>query len=57
MTVTFLVEINLEDVSDLAGEALDIADDLSSNFDVISVKPWQRPITAPLISPESVNPK
>lgn len=51
MTVTFLVELNLEDVSDLAGEALDIADDLSSNFEVVSVKPWQRPITAPTISP------
>lgn len=46
MTVTFLVEVNLDDVSPqaLIDESETIRQDLfSSGLDVISVKPWERP--------------
>ena len=49
MTVTFLVEVNLDDVSpqSLIDEADTIRQDLfSSGLDVISVKPWERPSLA-----------
>lgn len=48
MTVTFLVELNLQDLSNLAGISEELLDDLSENFDVISVKPWARPTGNPL---------
>lgn len=48
MTVTFLLEVNLDTISDLIGTSEDIAHHLSSAYDVISVKPWSRPATAPL---------
>lgn len=48
MTVTFLVELNLDDTTDLANVAGDIEEDLSANFEVISVKPWARPTGNPL---------
>lgn len=44
MTVTFLVSINLDDLSTIADVAADIQDDLiSAGHDVEEVKPWQRP--------------
>lgn len=48
MTVTFLLELNLDDLSTLSEISANISDDLSANFDVISVKPWARP-TNPLV--------
>lgn len=48
MNVTFLVELNLDDTTDLANTAMDIEDDLNENFEVISVKPWARPTGNPL---------
>lgn len=51
MRATFLVEVELEDVSPqvLMDEAATIQQDLfSSGLDVISVKPWTRPTLAPL---------
>lgn len=48
MTITFLLEINLDDISTIADVALNIEEDLSDNFDVISVKPWARPTTFPI---------
>lgn len=47
MNVTFLVEINISDLSDLPGIADEIESDLS-DFEVISVKPWARPAGNPL---------
>jgi hypothetical protein len=44
MTVTFLVAVNLSDLTTLADVAADIEDDLASaGHDVVSVKPWTRP--------------
>lgn len=48
MTVTFLVELNLDDTTDLANISGDIEEDLQNNFEVISVKPWARPTGNPL---------
>jgi hypothetical protein len=42
MNVTFLVTINLDDLTDLSGVAEEITDDLG-NFEVVSVAPWARP--------------
>lgn len=47
MNVTFLVEINIQDLSDLVGVADEIEHDLA-DFDVVSVKPWARPSGNPL---------
>jgi hypothetical protein len=42
--VTFLVALNLDDLSDLPGVSAEISDDLDkSGFQVLSVAPWQRP--------------
>ena len=42
--VTFLVAVNVEDLTSLPDQALDIQDDLeSAGHDVVSVKPWARP--------------
>ena len=44
MNVAFIVEINLDDLSDLAGTASEIEQDLNnSGFEIISVKPWKGP--------------
>jgi hypothetical protein len=44
MNVTFLVSINLDDLSSLPDIASEIEADLSeSGFEVISVAPWARP--------------
>lgn len=51
MDVTFLVKINIQDVSQLSSIAEDISDDLiSAGHDVASVVPWARPTTAPSIA-------
>ncbi len=42
MHVAFIVQLNLDDLSDLPGVAQEITDDLG-NFEVLSVVPWQRP--------------
>lgn len=42
MNVTFLVTINLDDLSDLPSIAGEITDDLNT-FEVVSVVPWARP--------------
>lgn len=47
MNVTFLVELNLSDLSDLLGVVDEIEQDLS-DFEVVSVKPWARPSGNPL---------
>ena len=49
MNVTFLVTVNLDDLSDLSGIAEEITDDLGS-FEVISVTPWARPTLAQQIN-------
>ena len=44
MNVTFLVSINLDDLSSLPDIAQEISEDLSdSGFDVLTVAPWARP--------------
>ena len=44
MTVAFIVQINLDDLSGLPDVAAEIVDDLSgAGFDVIDVQPWKRP--------------
>jgi hypothetical protein len=47
MKATFLVSITLDDSADLVGTAARISDRLEDEFAVITVKPWQRPKTAP----------
>lgn len=47
MNVTFLITLNIQDLSDLAGIADEIENDLN-DFEVISVKPWARPAGNPL---------
>lgn len=47
MIVTFLVALNLDDLSSIADIASDIDDDLTSaGHTVESVKPWARPTLA-----------
>ena len=46
MKVTFLVELELDD-TDLIGVSNDIANILTGEFEVTSVKPWQRPTLNP----------
>lgn len=44
MNVAFIAEINLDDLSDLAGTAGDIEQDLvNAGYEVVKVAPWQRP--------------
>lgn len=44
MNVAFIAELNLDDLSDLAGTASEIEQDLNNaGFEVISVTPWKRP--------------
>lgn len=44
MNVAFIVNLNLDDLSDLQGVAQEINDDLSqAGFEVVQVAPWQRP--------------
>jgi hypothetical protein len=46
MNVTYLVTVVLPDALDpasIADTALDLEDDLSANFEVVSVTPWARP--------------
>jgi predicted CoA-binding protein len=44
VNVAFITEVNLDDLSDLAGTASEIEQDLNNaGFEVISVKPWARP--------------
>ena len=47
MNVTFLVEIDLDDITRINDTAQEILEDLSDNHLVLSVKPWARP-TAPI---------
>ena len=50
MHVTFLIAINLDDLSDLPGVAQEINDDLNqSGFEVLSVAPWARPALQPIV--------
>lgn len=51
MNVTFLLNLNLDDLSDLNGVANEIEDDLSAHFTVNSVKPWARPAATPTANP------
>ena len=47
MNVAFIATVNLDDLSDLAGVAQEINDDLAqSGFEVISVAAWARPALA-----------
>ena len=43
MTVTFLVEIELDTLEDLEGLADEIADAVEVVATVVDVKPWRRP--------------
>ena len=46
MNVTYLVTVVLPDAMDptsIVDTAMDIEDDLMSNFEVVSVTPWARP--------------
>jgi hypothetical protein len=46
MNVTYLVTVVLPDAMDpasIADTALDLEDDLSGSFEVVSVTPWSRP--------------
>ena len=46
MQTTFLVKVEIMDVTEIPGVAEDIEDDLlSAGHDVISVEPWARPAT------------
>lgn len=55
--VTFLVAVNIDDVSVLTETALNINDDLTqSGHDVVSVKPWARPTVQSSVSPFAVPP-
>jgi hypothetical protein len=62
MNVAFIVQINLDDLSDLPGQAMEIQQDLQdAGFDVKTVSPWQRPSlglgnTGNLFSPEPTTP-
>jgi hypothetical protein len=55
MTVTFLVALNIDDVTAASAVAEDLNDDLSGlGYDVTSVRPWHRDSLAtasPLQSP------
>jgi hypothetical protein len=52
MVVTFLVALDLDDLTTLTDVALDIQDDLErAGFNVESVKPWARPTTQSSTSP------
>jgi hypothetical protein len=52
VTVTFLVALDLDDLSTLTDVALDLQDDLEqAGHSVESVKPWARPTTTQAISP------
>lgn len=44
MTATFLVEIDIEDDTDILGIAMDLEETLAEHFEyqTISVKPWKR---------------
>lgn len=58
MNVTFLVALNLDDVSSLADISNEINDDLSnSGFEVVSVQPWARPsvTTVPITTTQPIN--
>lgn len=51
MTVTFLVALDLDDISTLSDVALDLQDDLEqAGHSVESVKPWARPTAEPIPS-------
>lgn len=61
MEVTYLVAVNIEDVSTIADQAADIQDDLeSAGHDVVSVKPWARPTqqtASPIVAPSLIQPQ
>jgi hypothetical protein len=57
MNVAFIVQINLDDLSNLPDVSREIQDDLNNaGFEVTKVAPWQRPSLnlggTPLFSPE-----
>jgi hypothetical protein len=61
MNVAFIVQINLDDLSDLPGTSREIQEDLNNaGFEVVQVKPWQRPSLelggTNLFSPEPTQP-
>lgn len=50
--VTFLLKLNIDDVSQIPGTAEDLAQDLEhSGHDVVSVVPWARPSNPLLANP------
>jgi hypothetical protein len=57
MTAAFIVTISLDtiDPGTLYETAETISDDLESLYDVISVRPWARPVTAP-VTPGTIAP-
>ena len=64
MTVTFLVALNLDDITALAETATDIEDALAGHFNIVSVKSWARPTSQtpfqslpPLIEPTTNQPQ
>jgi hypothetical protein len=44
MTATFLIELDVEDDTDLVSIAQDLSDSINQHFDydALSVKPWKR---------------
>ena len=56
MTVTFLVEIELDTLEDLEGLADEIADAVEVVASVVSVKPWSRPTLGIGGDPAAVGP-
>lgn len=48
MEVTFLVSVNIDEIGSLQALADQMADDLTaSGFEVLSAKPWARPVNQP----------
>jgi hypothetical protein len=52
MTATFLIELDIEDDTDLPNIALDVQDVLDDHLDqrVLSVKPWKREALAATVT-------
>jgi hypothetical protein len=62
MNVAFIVQINLDDLSNLPDVSREIQEDLNNaGFEVVQVKPWQRPSLqvggTPLFSSEQTQPQ
>jgi hypothetical protein len=52
MTATFLVELDVEDDTDLVSIAQDLSDSINQHFDydALSVKPWKREALAATVT-------